>query len=53
MRGSQNLDDVLREIKKEFGFTRKQASDFVAQEIKGVMNKNKSCKNEKYKFGIW
>lgn len=46
MKGTKDLDDVIRDIMGMKGLTKSQASDFVAFEIKKIMGENKK-KGEK------
>lgn len=53
IRGSAELDAVLRDLTNNFGFSKKQASDFVAVNFKKMMEEKKMKKDEIKIFKFW
>lgn len=52
IRASKELDDVIREIAKQRGFSKRQASDYVAFQIKKMM-KNRKQEEKDFDFQFW
>lgn len=50
IRASKDLDRLLREIADIKGFSKKQASDFVAYEMRRLMKQNKKVLEDGFKF---